>query len=373
MDPYATHKRAWYFKEDHHHPSPILSDPSSPPESSSEVTVPFYRFDSESSLDGQITWKQRQEKRRLKFERAIEIMATVDIPAQTHAIRYLEHLYRRHCKANTIQNVRITIFLFLRFIKQIDLHHLEQITRKDLAAFIEHEQDRGLKPKTIRTRIQDLYAFFRFLEPDNIVHPDVLDRRIRVKQPQMLPRAIAAQDISQLFSVITNIRDRALMLVLLRTGIRIGELLNLMINDVDFQNRSIKIYEGEKNSVGRVVYLSDDALAALTQWFRIRNPSKAYIFYGHHGPLGYTGARNLFVKYVEKAGLSHKGYSLHCLRHTFATDLLNAGMRIECLQQLLGHSKLDVTRIYAKLSDQTREQEYFKAMAKIEQGAANDY
>ena len=64
---------------------------------------------------------------------------------------------------------------------------------------------------------------------------------------------------------------------------------------------------------------------------------------------------------------------IHCLRHTFATDLLNAGMRLECLQQLLGHAKIDVTRIYAKLSDQTREEEYFRAMAKIERGSAHGY
>ena len=66
--------------------------------------------------------------------------------------------------------------------------------------------------------------------------------------------------------------------------------------------------------------------------------------------------------------LSFKGYTVHCLRHTFATELLNAGMRLECLQQLLGHSNLEVTRIYARLTDKTREEEYFKAMAIIEKG-----
>jgi site-specific recombinase XerD len=76
----------------------------------------------------------------------------------------------------------------------------------------------------------------------------------------------------------------------------------------------------------------------------------------------------MFKKYLHKAGLADKGYTVHCLRHTCATELLNAGMRIECLQQLLGHSKLEVTRIYARLTDKTREQEYFKAMAIIEAG-----
>ena len=82
--------------------------------------------------------------------------------------------------------------------------------------------------------------------------------------------------------------------------------------------------------------------------------------------MSYTRARRLFVNYLEKANAAHKGYSLHCLRHTCATELLNAGMRLECLQQLLGHSSLEQTRHYARLTDKTREEEYFRAMARIE-------
>jgi integrase/recombinase XerD len=153
----------------------------------------------------------------------------------------------------------------------------------------------------------------------------------------------------------------------------IGELLSLRVNDVGLMERTIKIYQGEKNSVGRVVYLSDDACGALSLWLQERNPSKSYLFYGLRGSLGYTASRDRFIHYLEKAGLAEKGYTLHCLRHTFATDLLNAGMRLECLQQLLGHSKIEVTRIYARLSDSAREEEYFRAMAKIERGETDEY
>jgi site-specific recombinase XerD len=74
------------------------------------------------------------------------------------------------------------------------------------------------------------------------------------------------------------------------------------------------------------------------------------------------------VNYLKKAGLDQKGYTVHCLRHTFASELLNAGMRLECLQQLLGHQDIEVTRRYARLTDTTREEEYFRAMAVIEKG-----
>jgi len=79
-------------------------------------------------------------------------------------------------------------------------------------------------------------------------------------------------------------------------------------------------------------------------------------------------ARVLFIKYMQKAGLSHKGYTLHCLRHTYASELLNAGMRLECLQVLLGHQDIEMTRRYARLTDNTRKNEYFKAMEIIEKG-----
>ena len=87
--------------------------------------------------------------------------------------------------------------------------------------------------------------------------------------------------------------------------------------------------------------------------------------------MSYSTARSIFQRYIVKAGLAHKGYSLHTLRHTFATELLNVGMRLECLQVLLGHYSIEETRRYARLTDKTREEEYFKAMSRIERGDRN--
>jgi integrase/recombinase XerD len=125
---------------------------------------------------------------------------------------------------------------------------------------------------------------------------------------------------------------------------------------------------------GRVVYLSDDALVALVKWIESRITDIPYLFYGQKKrPLSYEAARMMFHKYLQQADLSHKGYTLHCLRHTFASELLNAGMRLECLQQLLGHSDIEMTRVYARLTDVTRRDEYFKAMAVIEKGEINGH
>ncbi len=160
-----------------------------------------------------------------------------------------------------------------------------------------------------------------------------------------------------------------MVLLLLRTGMRIGELLQTEVREVNLKERKVMIFEAQKTSVGRVVYFSDDAKEALNAWLHHRDSSKALLFYGQGRlSLSYTGARMMFQKYLRQAGLSHQGYSLHSLRHTFASELLNAGMRLECLQQLLGHTNLEVTRRYARLTDTTREQEYFRAMSRIERG-----
>jgi integrase/recombinase XerD len=166
-----------------------------------------------------------------------------------------------------------------------------------------------------------------------------------------------------------------MILILLRTGMRIGELLNTIVEDVNIKERRIEIYEGEKTRVGRVVYLSDDALNAFEAWLKVRDPHRAYLFYpqGKRHSITYSAVRAIFVKYLKRAGLSHKGYTIHCLRHTCASDLLNAGMRLECVQQILGHSSVEMTRRYARLTDKTREEEYFRAMSIIERGEVDGH
>jgi integrase/recombinase XerD len=237
----------------------------------------------------------------------------------------------------------------------------------DLEAFVESEQDRGLKSLSVRGRLHSIYAFLRYLLDRGMVPADVLARRIRIKLPELLPRAMEAEDVKRLLGVLHKVRDGAMILVLLRTGMRIGELLRTRVSDVQLDERKIQLVVGEKNRTGRVVYLSADACQALKLWMKSRDPEKPLLFYGRgRGSLTYTAARAMFRRYLKKAGISEKGYSLHGLRHTCATELLNAGMRLECLQQLLGHSNVEQTRRYARLTDKTREEEYFRAMARIE-------
>jgi integrase/recombinase XerD len=303
------------------------------------------------------------------IDRILHRLSGVELPAKEHLERYMRHKWCLNHKPRTLASSFTSVRLFLDFCGKSGKREIENIERVDLEGFIEHEQDRGLRISTVRTRLACIIAFLHFLMDQEVIDGALLKRGIKLKLPDVLPRAMNPVDVRKLLSVIDDIRDRALFLLLLRTGIRIGEALGLRLNDLDIKGRKVHLFEGEKNSMGRVVYLSDDALFALKLWLRRRNENKEFVFYGQsHGHLCYSTGRGLFVNYLKKAGLDQKGYTVHCLRHTFASELLNAGMRLECLQQLLGHQDIEVTRRYARLTDTTREEEYFRAMAVIERG-----
>jgi len=304
------------------------------------------------------------------IEKYLKQLAERGLFGRPYVQGYLHDQKRRNCRPSTMRSNYATLVVFLSYLKQErGRTFLETVTRDDLSSFIEHEQDRGMQPNTVSTRLRLVYAFLRYLVDREVVHPDLLKRKLRVKVPEALPRAIDPEHVQQFLAVIEKPRDRALILVLLRTGLRIGELLATRMSELNLREKQIIIREAQKTRVGRVAYLSEDACKALREWLSIRDPAKERLFYGQGRPqLSYTAIRMRFAKYLEKAGLAHKGYSLHCLRHTCATELLNAGMRLECLQQLLGHSSIEMTRRYAKLTDNTRREEYFRAMAIIEKG-----
>jgi len=303
------------------------------------------------------------------IDRILQKISKIELPEREHFESYMRHKWRMNHKPSTLLNSFHAVSSFLTFYSGLGKSQSSILLMLDIEAFIEHEQDRGLKVTTARTRLNSLWAFLRFLIEQDIINEHILKRKIKLKVPDFLPRAIAPGDVRKLLGAIKETRARALILVLLRTGMRIGEVLRLNVRDLDIRERKIHIYEGEKNCLGRVVYLSDDALMALKLWLGKRNPETEYLFPGlQHKHLGYTQARNIFVKYICAAGLQHKGYMIHSLRHTFASELLNAGMRLECLQLLMGHREIEMTRRYARLTDKSREEEYFRAMAIIEQG-----
>ena len=306
--------------------------------------------------------KREQYRKRLLAE-----ISSLKVAGNDHLKRYILHKFRNNFKPNTIRGAFTSVVKFLKFIQSYPHSEFETLSRYDIEAFAQFEQDRGMSAATLSTRLVSLYAFMRFLADEGVMSPELLKRKIHIKLPIKLPKSIEPDDEDRILAKIDKVRDKALILLLLRTGMRIGELLKTTMQDISLEEQLIRIYESEKTGTGRVVYFSNDAAEALYQWLMKRDYWKKYLF---HGPrdkaISYEAARTIFKKYVDKAGLSHKGITLHCLRHTYAARLLNAGMRIEVLRDLLGHHNLEKTRRYANLTDNTRKAQYFKTMAIIE-------
>ena len=313
-------------------------------------------------------------KQRRILNRAVDRLEASCLPGFEYAISYLYDKYRRNHSVASLSQTGQTLRLFLSFFKALGREEIKEIKRSDIAAYVEHEQERGLKINSVRNHLHTLYAFLRYLTNNDVLPADILQKKIRIKLPEVLPRAIPVEDLQQILQAITSIRDRALILLLLHTGMRIGELLRVKLSDIVQSERKILLYLGEKNLHGRVVYYSSVAEQALKKWLAIRQTMSEYLFYGYAGQeLSYVAAWMIMQEAVQKAGFEGKGYSLHSLRHTFATNMLNAGLRLEVLQQLLGHLTIDITLRYARISDVTREDAYFKAMEIIEKGDRHEY
>ena len=315
--------------------------------------------------------KSRTNKRKT-FDQFSGRLTVSTLPGAELAIEYLYSKYIRNLSVHTIRQTGGVVLSFLNFLHDGGTT-IFTLTRRDIGSFVEYEQDRGLRPISVIGYLRALYAFIAYLVKEEILPQEIMQRKIRIQEPETLPKAIPKEDIQLLLDAIASVRDRALLLLLLRTGMRIGELLEVQINDIVLSDRKILIYLGSKNYQGREVYFSEDAEHALKHWLRIRDDKKRYLFYGTRGEqLSYTTAWGVMRKTLERAGLVHKKYSLHSLRHSFATDMINAGMRVEVLQKLLGHQSIELTMRYAKLSAKTREQDYFRAMQIIEQGGPSD-
>jgi integrase/recombinase XerD len=313
--------------------------------------------------------------RQQMLDRILDKIFEQDLLGKSYVEQYLRHKYRRNCKANTLRQAATSLEQFLLFFANRGNTVLEQLSREDMEAFVEDMQDRGLKLTTVNTRLRNVYAFVRYLIIEyKVLGWELMERKIKLRLPDRLPRAIDPQHLDQLLGAIDDCRDRALILLLLRSGMRIGELLNCKLQDIDLSEQKILIYQSDKTAVGRAVYYSTDAQQALLAWLKVRDTGRQYLFYGQKDkPLSYEAARCIFKKCLQKADLQYSGYSLHCLRHTFATGLLNAKMPLECLRVLLGHSNLEITRRYARLSDKTREEEYFAAMERILKGDVDEH
>lgn len=242
---------------------------------------------------------------------------------------------------------------------------------QDVDDYIEHSHAQGHAIATVNRRLAALRAFYHFLA---IYHEDaprnpVIPRRHFIRQGQRLPRDVEDALLEGLFAVIDNLRDRAMFLLMLRCGLRVGEVRNLSLGDLYLEpawGSLPRLWLHGKGGGQRVVYLSAQALTALQIWLESRPVVQdEAVFVNRFGRrLTVTGIQDRLAKYCRKAGT---WITCHQFRHTFGRHLTEARVPVTSIQRLLGHSWLRSTEVYLHISDPQIQADYEQAMGQVMQ------
>lgn len=237
-----------------------------------------------------------------------------------------------------------------------------------MAQYTDHLLYRRLKPKTINCHLACIRVFYDYLHHEEgvkVINP--VRRGSALRMPKPLPKHLRDEEVAVLFKAINKPRDRAIFKIMLRCGLRVEEVTNLHLRDLDLKRNRIFVRNG-KGGKDRIVYVSQDAYEAIVKYLRVRPLSRARkLFLVEKGsclgkPISVRGIQKRLEYYARITGLK---VSCHHLRHTMATQLLNAEAQVVTIQDLLGHNGINTTERYCSVSNLKVMRDYFKAMEVI--------
>jgi len=245
---------------------------------------------------------------------------------------------------------------------------IEHVGGREIQAYIDYLRARRLQPKTINCHLDSIRGFYNYLiDEEGVMMQNPVKRNYNLRLAKPLPRYLQDEEVTQFFAQIENCRDRAIFTLMLRCGLRVEEVAKLTIGSVDLLRLQLIIYEG-KGRKDRVVYLSRDAYTALSAYLKKRPTTRVQkVFLVEKGiykgkPISVRGIQKRMEYYAKSAGLK---VCCHQLRHTMATQLLNADADLVVIQDLLGHSHIRTTQRYCKVSNLKVQRDYHKAIDKV--------
>ena len=275
---------------------------------------------------------------------------------------YLEYLkIEKKLSDNTILAYQNDLKYYLKYIKK---DKVRKFSKEDVIRVIEELKKNNLDSKSINHAIGTYKSMHTYL---SITHniPNTIENIKRLKTKKSLPKVLTIEEVDKLLNIDckTNYdyRNKAMLELLYSSGLRISELLNLTLNDIDFTNDIVRVYG--KGSKERIVPLGDYAIIALKKYiFEYRNSLIKYptdiLFLNNHGNIM---SRSGFFKIINRIALENgieKEISPHVLRHSFATHLLEGGADLRSIQELLGHENMSTTSIYTHLRSDLLKKSY---------------
>lgn len=249
-----------------------------------------------------------------------------------------------------------------QFENYLIAHHLnyKNLTYKEISKYIAYlKENPKLKSASINRHLSSLRSFYTFLLNREVVTNNPFKLVNGPKQEKKLPNYMKYSEFEEMLNTCgetpLGIRNQALLELLLATGARIGELINIKISDIDFSNREIKVLG--KGNKERICYFNEHCHQALNNYINnsrhilLKNKKSDRLFINHvGGNLTDRGVRDILDKIIQKSSLKNK-VTPHTFRHTFATMLLNEGCDLKSVQELLGHVNLSTTSIYTHLTN----------------------
>lgn len=288
-------------------------------------------------------------------------------------VNYRRFLKRRNYSPHTLNNYMNILKHFVLWVNV----PIEAVDRHKMAEYTDHLLCRRLKPKTINCHLACIRVFYDYLHHEEHVQiRNPIRKGSALRMPKPLPKHLRDEEVVVLFDSMKKPRDRAMFKIMLRCGLRVDELANLCLSDLDLKRNRIFVRNG-KGRKERVVYVSHDASAAIVSYLRVRpsSPKAKKIFLVEKGP--YSG-RPLSVRGIQKrvehySRITGIPVSSHQLRHTMATQMLNADAEVVTIQDLLGHNQINTTERYCSVSNLKVMRDYFKAMEVIMQRSARGH
>src|SRR5713101_2258235 len=276
---------------------------------------------------------------------------------------FCTYLHRRNYSPHTVENDGRDLRLFFAPLAQAP----SAVSWRDIEAFIQQQRQAQLAATTINRRLNALKHFFAYLvmeEQSLAINPVKPSHFLRRGRP--LPKHLSQDQVRTLFAQITHPMDHALGLLMLRCGLRVSEVTRLRLGDIDWEQQALRIEQG-KGRKDRIVYLAADALAALRTCLALRPAAVPDdgVFWNQkrpHRALSTKGIQKKMERYAKAAGIKA---SCHSLRHTFASNLLEAGAEVIAIKELLGHASITSSERYAKLSNQRVQEVYRQTIRKV--------
>ena len=277
--------------------------------------------------------------------------------------RFVNWVRRRSPEARTWKDYGYDLRFFVQVVGD---RPPGEVNFRDIDRFIAVQSEKGFKPSTINRRLASVIALYGFLSAeDEELNCPVIFRRHHLREPQRLPRPVQEDDLKRFFAVIESKRDRAIFLLMLRCGLRIGEVAALQMADLFIEEEFPRIVARGKGSRERGVYLSKQAGRALREYLAERPQVKSeFVFLSYQlDGLSTTAIHDRLMIYRDAAGAK---LTAHRLRHSFANDMLNADAPITSIQKLMGHRWIESTQTYVMANDKQVCADYYAACEKLE-------